>query len=142
MRDAQSDPTTHLSLRLRHRGRGSDVVEAADNAETASGQCDGRTDQDAISWIRSVRDENRIEAVANVLMSHHTGAQLITFPLHTIEFTNRTVHMIAVQIMNMHVPTFHDSKCQYKGTTESMIAIPEKTVNTVLEAVILARCVS
>jgi len=44
--------------------------------------------------------------------------------------------------MNMHVPTFHDSKCQYKGTTESTIAIPENTENAVVEAVILARCVS
>jgi len=53
---------------------------------------------------------------------------------------NMTVQMIAVQIMNMHVPTFHDSKCQYRGTSESIIAIPEKTVYAVLEAVILAGC--
>ena len=44
--------------------------------------------------------------------------------------------------MYMHVPTFHDSKCQYRGTTERMNPIPEKTVNAMLEAVILVRCVS
>jgi len=73
----------------------------------------------------------------NVPISHHTGAQLIAFPFHTIESTNETRQASAVQIMYMHVPTFQASRCQYRGVTARKNPIPEKTENTVLEAVIL-----
>jgi hypothetical protein len=40
--------------------------------------------------------------------------------------------------MNIPVPTYHESKCQYMGMTERTKPIPENTVNAVLTAVILA----
>jgi len=62
----------------------------------------------------------------------------MVFSSHTIEFTKKTMQMSADQIMNMHVPTFRDSRCQYSGMIESRIAIPEKTEYVVLAAVISA----
>ena len=78
----------------------------------------------------------------NVPISHHTGAQLIAFPLQIIEFTKWTRQASAVQSMNMQVPTFHDSRCHQRGTIEMMIPIPENTVNAVFKAVIPSRLVS
>ena len=51
-----------------------------------------------------------------------------------MEFTNWTRQASAVQIMYMHVPTFRDSRCHQRGMTDKVSPIPEKTVNTVLEA--------
>jgi hypothetical protein len=76
----------------------------------------------------------------NVLISHHTGAQLMAFPLHMMESTKWTRQPRAVQTMYIHVPTFHDSKCHHKGTREMTTPIPEKTVNTVFETVISKHC--
>jgi len=92
--------------------------------------------------IRFLRDKNQMEKCVNVQISHHTGAQLTVFPLHIMESTQCTRQVSAVQIMNTHVPTFRASRCQVRGMSEMMNPIPENTVNTVLEAVILARCVS
>jgi len=78
----------------------------------------------------------------NLQISHHTGARLMVFPLHIMEFTKNMRQLSAVQNMYMHVPTFRASRCQGRGTTERMNPIPENTVNTVLEVVISARCVA
>jgi hypothetical protein len=75
-----------------------------------------------------------------VQKSHHAGAQLTVFPFHTIELTNWTRQPSAVQIMYVQVPTFRNLKCQYRGMTERTSPIPANTENTVVEAVILARC--
>ena len=72
----------------------------------------------------------------NSPISHHTGVQLMIFPLHAMESTKKTRQVSAVQIMNMHVPTFHDSKCHHRGISERTSPIAEKTVNAVLDAVI------
>ena len=138
-RDAQFDLITHLGSSGRHSGRGSDIVETANDAESGGRPCDANADLDANSCIKFVNDRNQVEERINVPISHHAGAQLMAFPLHTIESTKWTRQASAVQIMYIHVPTFHDSKCQYKGTTERTNPIPENTVNAVLEAVILAR---
>ena len=68
-------------------------------------------------------------------MSHHTGARLMVFPSHTMELTKYARQASAVQIMNMHVPTFRDARCHQRGMTDKVSPIPEKTVNTVLEMV-------
>ena len=65
---------------------------------------------------------------------------MLAFPFHTIESTNCTRQPSAVQIMYVQVPTFRAFKCQYRGTTESTNPIPTNTENTVVEAVISARC--
>lgn len=41
------DRTTHVGLGGCHGGRGSDVVETANDAKSASGPCDGNGDLDA-----------------------------------------------------------------------------------------------
>ena len=64
----------------------------------------------------------------------------MAFPFQMIESTKWTRQPSAVQIMNMEVPTFQASKCQYRGTTERMNPIPENTENAVVEAIIPARC--
>ena len=61
------------------------------------------------------------------------------FPFQMIESTKWTRKPSAVQIMNMQVPAFQASKCQYRGTTERTNPIPENTENAVVEAVISAR---
>jgi hypothetical protein len=71
-------------------------------------------------------------------MSHHTGAKLRAFPLQIMEFTKKTRQASAVQIMYMHVPTFHDSRCHRSGTSERTNPIAENTENAVLVAVIRA----
>jgi hypothetical protein len=42
--------------------------------------------------------------------------------------------------MNMHVPTFHDSRCHHRGMSARRSPSPEKNVNAALEAVISAWC--
>jgi hypothetical protein len=78
------------------------------------------------------------EGISNAPISHHTGARLIVFPLHTMESTKEVRQASAVQIMNMDVPTFLDSICHHRGMSERMNPSPEYTVNAVLETVISA----
>jgi len=91
---------------------------------------------------RFLRNKNRVKKCVDIQISHHTGARLMVFPLHIIEFTKKTKHAIAVQIMYAHVPTFRASRCQGRGMSERINPIPENTVNVVLEAVISGRYVS
>jgi len=91
---------------------------------------------------RFLRDNNGMKKCVNIQISHHTGARLIVFPLHIIEFTKNIKQLSAVQNMYMHVPTFRAPRCQGRGMSARMNPIPENTVNTVLEIVISARCVS
>jgi hypothetical protein len=52
LHDVQSYPTTYLTLSGRHSGRGGDIVEAANDAESAGGQCDGNSNLDMNSCIK------------------------------------------------------------------------------------------
>lgn len=90
--------------------------------------------------IHFVRSENLGKGYANIPISHHTGAQLMALPFHTMESTKNTRQANAVQIKYMLVPTcaFHDCRCHHSGTTERKKPIPENTVNAVFDAVILA----
>ena len=65
---------------------------------------------------------------------------MIVFPFQTIEPTNWTRQPSAVQIMYMHVPTFRAFRCQYRGMSTRTNPNPANTENTVMEAVISARC--
>jgi hypothetical protein len=140
MRDTESDSKTYLSPSGCHSGGGSDIVEAANDAESAGRPCNPNSDLNANACMKLVRDRNRVKRCANILISHHTGAQLMAFPLHKIESTKWTRQASDVQIMYMQVPTFQASKCQYRGTTERTNPIPENTVNAVLDAAMSSLC--
>lgn len=63
----------------------------------------------------------------------------MAFSLHTIESTKWTRQARAVQIINMHAPTFHDFRCHHRGMTERMSPNPENTVNAASKAIISSK---
>ena len=65
----------------------------------------------------SIERALRVEKDAQI--SHHTGAQLIAFPFHTMELMNTFRQPRPVQNMYRHVPVFQASRCQGKGTTQA-----------------------
>jgi hypothetical protein len=69
-------------------------------------------DHESIEWALR-------EKMKDVQISHHTGAQLIAFPFHTMELTNMFRQPRPVQNMYRHVPVFQASRCQGKGTTQA-----------------------
>ena len=66
----------------------------------------------------------------------------MAFPFQTMVPTKSVKRARRVQIMNMHVPTFAASKCQYRGTREMIIPIPENIKYSMLETIISACWVS
>lgn len=125
-----------------HSGGGSDKVEAANDAESTGGPRDYASDTNATDLVGFVRDKNQAGKLENVPISHHTGAQLMAFPFQTMAPTKSVKRARSVQIMNMHVPTFAASKCQYRGTIEMIIPIPENIKYSMLETIISACWVS
>jgi len=63
-------------------------------------------------------------------MSHHTGAQFVVLPFHTIELINVIRQLVAAHIMKRQVPVFQARRCQRKGRQRSTKAIKENIEKT------------
>lgn len=63
-------------------------------------------------------------------MSHHTGAQFTTLPFQMIELMKKLREAKAVHIVKRHVPVFHASRCQGKGTKAKTTVMKENAEKT------------
>ena len=83
---------THLSPSGCRRGGRSNRVEAANYAEITSGPCDGNSALDVDSWIRFVRDKNRVkEHVTHTdIAPHWCPIDGISIPYDGVHEVNET----------------------------------------------------
>lgn len=96
--EVDHDTSTLFRLGNSHRLYRRNVVEAAIDAERCSWNAPGRSD-DVSSGYSSVSADAKLHSKNCLQMSHHTGLQLIAFPVHTIELTNWMRQPMPVQAM-------------------------------------------